>query len=96
MPTVVVKGVVRNGRVELSQPLDLPDGAEVEVRATESDAPMTPEEIAAKLALMDRLEPIEMTDEEIAAWEADRQAKKEREKAAFFERAERLRRMWDE
>lgn len=96
MSTVIVKGVVRNGRIELSQPLNLPDGAEVEVHAAESDAPMTPEEIAAVLARMDAVEPLEWTDEEIAAWEADRQARKEREKAEFFERGERLRRIWDD
>ncbi len=96
MPTLVLKGVVKGGRVELIRPLDLPDGAEVEVHAPESDAPMTPEEIAAALARMDAFEPVEWTDEERAAWDAERQARKEREKATFFERAERLRRMWDE
>ena len=29
MSTVIVKGVVRNGRVELTAPLNLPDGVEV-------------------------------------------------------------------
>ncbi len=95
MSTVIVRGVVRNGRVELSRPLDLPDGAEVEVHAPESDRPMTPEEIAAALALMDQIEPVEWTDEERAAWDAERQAKKEREKATFFERGERNRRIWE-
>lgn len=50
--------------------------------------------IAATLAAMDRIEPLEMTDAEHAAWEAERQARKQREKAAFAEHAEVLRRMW--
>ena len=32
---------------------------------------------------------------ELAAWEADRRARKEREKAHFFEHAEEPRRMWE-
>lgn len=96
MATMIVRGVVRNGRVELSRPLALPDGAEVEVHAPDSDAPMTEEEIATALARMDAMEPVEWTDEERAAWEAERQARKEWEKATFFERGERSRRIWDE
>ena len=90
MSTVIVKGVVRNGRVELSRPLDLPDGAEVEVHATESEAPMTLEE-RATLSRLDEFEPVEWSDEERAAWEVERQAKKERAKAEADARHARLR-----
>jgi hypothetical protein len=58
------------------------------------DGPMTPEEIAAPLEAMDKIEPLDMSDEERAAWEAERRAQKEWEKAHFLEHAEKLRGMW--
>ncbi len=95
--------VVRSGRLELSAPIDLPDGTEVEIllpereetdSGQEEEGPMTAEEIARTLAAMEQIEPLEMSDEERAALEADRQARKEWEKAHFDEHAEQLRRMW--
>jgi predicted DNA-binding antitoxin AbrB/MazE fold protein len=95
--------IVRNGQLELPKPIDLPDGTEVEIRLPDlegsdgSDAeegPMTSEEIARTLAAMDKIEPLEMSDEERAALAADRQARKEWEKAHFEEHAEKLRRIW--
>ena len=56
---------------------------------------MTPDEIARTLAAMDKVEPFDMTDQERSAIEADRQARKEWEKAHFDELAEKLRRMWE-
>jgi hypothetical protein len=44
---------------------------------------------------MDQMEPLQMTDAELAAWEAERQARKDREKADFFKQAEKLQRMWE-
>ena len=96
--------IVRNGRLELPRPIDLPDGTEVEIRLPESeetdanqedDGPMTPDEIARTLAAMDKIEPLEMSDEERAALEADRQARKAWEKAHFDAHAEKLQRMWE-
>jgi hypothetical protein len=55
---------------------------------------MSPEEIARTLAAMDQMAPFEMTDAERAAWEAERQSRKDRDKAQFAEHAEKLRRMW--
>ena len=56
---------------------------------------MTPEEIARTLAAMERIEPLEMSGEERAALEVDRQARKEWEKAHFEAHAEKLRAMWE-
>jgi hypothetical protein len=56
---------------------------------------MTAEEIADTLAAMDKIEPFEMTAEERAALEADRQAQKDWEKAQFSKRADKLRRVWE-
>jgi hypothetical protein len=41
------------------------------------------------------MEPLRMTDAELAAWEADRKARRDWEKAHFFERAGKLQRMWE-
>ncbi len=96
--------IVRNGKLELPRPLELPDGTQVEIRLPESEAarseaedegPMSPEEIRRILALMDQVQPFERTEEERAALAADRAARKEWEKAHFEEHAEKLRRVWE-
>jgi hypothetical protein len=97
---IALKGVIQNGQVILPKRADLPDGTEVEILpigqvATDDDTSPGPDEIARLLALMDQAQPFDMTDEERAAWQADRQARKESEKARFDERAEKLRRMWE-
>ena len=96
----MIKAVVRGGRIEVDEPLDLPDGTVLQIpvpgdaERTADDA-MSAEEIQRVLAAMDRMEPLQMSDAELAAWEADRQARREREKALFLERAEKLQRMWE-
>src|SRR5437879_2460260 len=60
-----------------------------------ADDNMSPEEIAKLLAVMDQLEPLELTDAERAAWEAERQARKTWEKAHFAEQANKLQSMWE-
>jgi hypothetical protein len=81
MSSILMKGVVRNGRVEVVEPINLPDGTEVTITGhangkfiglPDNNRSMTPEEIAQSLAAMDRVEPFDMTDEERAkadAWE---------------------------
>ena len=64
-------------------------------RANEDDEALTPADIARLLALLDQVEPFDMTDAESAAWEADRQARKEFDKAQFAEHADQLRSMWE-
>lgn len=86
-----IKAVVRNGRIEVDEPLDLPDGTELRIPRPDDGSP-SPEEIELALAAMDRMEPLDMTDDELAAWEADRHARREAEKATFFARAEATRR----
>jgi hypothetical protein len=104
MSSIVVKGVVRAGRVELNEPINLPDGTEVTITGSPRDTstgladenrPPTPEEIAATLAAMDAIEPLKLSDEEWTAWEAERQARKAWEKDHFEHHADTLRRMWE-
>ena len=85
----MIKAVVKGGRLEVEVPADWPDGTEVEVcplaPAVEDDAGMmSGEEIAETLAAMDRVEPLEVTAAERAAWEAERAGRTRREKARFF------------
>ena len=91
-----IRATIRNGRIEPDEPLNLPDGTEVQITVPENDdEPMSQAEIDRILAAMDRMQPLQMTAAELAAWEADRQARKEWEKVHFFEHAEKLRRMWE-
>ena len=97
--TTTIKATVSGGRLELIVPTDWPDGTEVEIHPLSDcshadDDRLSAEEIAQTLAAMDRIEPFEMPDAEFAAWELDRQSRKEREKVEFFEKGENLRRMW--
>lgn len=50
-----VLGIVRGGRIELDEPLDLPDGTKLSIPlpgGVNNDAPPTPDEIARTLAAM--------------------------------------------
>jgi hypothetical protein len=95
-----IKAVVRNGRIETEGPLDLPDGTELLIpipdRAGDEEPGWdnSPEGIAAWLAWSESLEPLIFTEEEKAAWEADRRARKEWEEDHFDEYTDSLTRMW--
>jgi hypothetical protein len=88
----VILSVVKNGRVEVDAPPDWPDGTPVRVelglngKATDEERPETPEEIEEWIRRFRAIEPIEMTAEEEASWEADRQAQKEFDNAAARDR----------
>jgi hypothetical protein len=79
MSSILMKGVIRNGRVEVAEPINLPDGSEVTITVhphgkfaglSDNDRPMTPSEIAETLAAMGKVEPFDKTDEERAAADA--------------------------
>jgi hypothetical protein len=79
-----ILSVVKNGRIEVDAPPDWPDGTPVRVELGlngqakfDDESPETPEEIEAWLRWYHSLEPIVMTPEEEAAWEADRKMQKE-------------------
>jgi hypothetical protein len=94
---ISIQATIKDRRLEVNVPDDWPDGTQVEIHplGQSDDLPMTAEEIARTLAAMDQVEPLEMTDTEWAAWQAERQARKEWEKAHFAEHAEKLRRLWE-
>jgi hypothetical protein len=79
--SILMKGIIRNGRVEVAEPINLPDGSEVTITGcvpgellgpVDHERPMTPNEIAETLAAMAKVEPFDMTTDERAgadAWE---------------------------
>lgn len=93
-----ITATVRGGRIEVAEPINLPDGTELRIPLPEAepDAPMSAAEIARVVSAMDRMERVERTDAERAAWDAERAAQREREKADFAAEGERLKRMWDD
>jgi hypothetical protein len=69
MSSIPLKGVIRDGRVELSEPIDLPDGTEVLVTTAVSflddDETLSTERIAREQAAMERLNLFDfMTEDE--------------------------------
>ena len=76
----------RDGRIEIDNGVDWPEGTRLEVLPIESvgmneaDWPTTAEGIAELLKRMDDCEPLEMSDAEYAAWETERRIEKERQK----------------
>lgn len=75
MSSMLLKGFIRNGRVETVSPIDLPEGTEVMVTSgpcTMDSDPMSPEEIASVHAAMHKLLPLDIPDDAAAdldAWE---------------------------
>ncbi len=65
----MIRGVVRNGRIELLDPLDLPDGTEVMIAPDSGDQPLAPDDIARIAAATTHFS---LSPEEEAEWQAER------------------------
>jgi hypothetical protein len=76
-----IAATVRGGVIVPSEPLDWPDGTEVEVHPVcelaDDEIPDSPEEIVRWIAEFNAIPPLQMTDEEEAAWIADRKAQRD-------------------
>lgn len=94
-----IKATVRNGKLEVDEPLDLPDGLVLKIDVNTSiddEYPLPPEMLAAQLRAFEEFAKLpKMSDEDYAAWEAERLARRESEKAHFFEHAEKLGKGWE-
>jgi hypothetical protein len=71
-----IKATIRNRRIDVPAPNEMPDGTEVTVTiessASNEAGPMSPEEIARVLAAMQQLQPLEIPDDvadDLDAWE---------------------------
>ena len=94
-----IKAIARNGRIEVDDPIDLPDGTELTIpipdstatsRLADEDRPESPAAIAEWIRWYDALEPLAFTPEERAAWQAARKEQKEFELAQWQKRSERI------
>ena len=78
MSVIVTRGVIQHGRVEVEDPINLPDGTEVSLAISESESEInsdeqwdhTPEGVADWLRWYDALQPFVMTAREEADAEA--------------------------
>ncbi len=90
--------MVRGGQLVVEEPINWPDGTKVRVTADAAVDDIwadTPEGLAAWDKWVNSLEPLIFTDEERAAWEEARAARKEWEKANFAAYSEKLQRLWE-
>jgi hypothetical protein len=94
-----IKAVVRDGRIETREPIDLPDGTELTIPLPDCGMPLglrddewpnTPEAIEAWIRWYDSLEPLEFAPSERAAWEAARQEDRQFELAQWENRSRSL------
>jgi hypothetical protein len=103
---LAIKARVTNGYLVSIGPVDLPEGAELEVTAsppespdmeqmTEDNWPTTADGTARLLARMASREPLQLSEDEAAQWERVCREEKEWELAHADERDERLRKAWE-
>ena len=93
---IAVHAKWKYGRVVVEEAVDWPDGCELEVRpvsvnGSDDDVQSNdPDAIARWIAEFQAIPPLEMTDEELAEWQAARQAQRELELKTFDQRADRI------
>jgi hypothetical protein len=96
-----IRAIVRNGRIEVDDPIDLPDGTELTIPIPDQAESLgirdedwldTPEAIDSWIRWYDSLEPVEFTSAERAAWDAARQAQKDYELSQWQQRSQRMER----
>jgi len=103
---IAIRARITNGYLVSVDPVNLPEGAELEVSAdpqaitaqqqmTEENWPTTPEAIASLIARMDSREPLQISDEEIERWNRVRLDDQTWELAQANSRDERLAKIWE-
>ncbi len=94
-----ITGTWKNGQIIPDNPVNWPEGCRLVIEPVpeghtmgmrEEDWDDSPEGIAAWIRWYDSLEPLILTPEEQAEWDAARKAQKEFEKDKFEERAKRI------
>ena len=96
-----IKGTWHSGQIILEEPADWPEGTELIIEPAspeltfgvcEEDWPTDPAGITAHLALMDQIEPLDMTPDEEAAWRAARKAQKDYDTTNLDQRTRQIER----
>lgn len=99
-----IRTIVQDRRIEIPAPDDLADGTEVVIELTpasektgvdEDEWDDSPEGIERWIKAVNALEPLILTEQEVAAIEADRLARKQWEKDHFFEYSDKLAKLWE-
>jgi hypothetical protein len=99
-----IKATYHNGQIIPDDPVDWPEGQELIIQTrpttgefglTEEEQSNDPEAIEKWIQWYDSLEPLIMTPEEEAEWKKTREAQKEFEKSKFFERTDKLEKIWE-
>jgi hypothetical protein len=94
-----IRAIVRNGRIEVEGPMDLPEGTVLTIPVPAGSAapgggddepPDTPEAIEAWIRWYDTLEPVEWTPDEYAAWQAARRDQKLYELSQWDDRSRQI------
>lgn len=94
-----IKAIIRNGRIEVAEPIDLPDGTELTIPVPvlltppsirDEDWSDTPEAIESWIRWYDSLEPVDFTSAERAGWDAARRDQKEYELAQWEKRSRQI------
>jgi hypothetical protein len=94
-----IKAIIRNGRIEVDGPIDLPDGTELTIpipvppttpSPSDEDGSDPPEVIENWIRWYDSLEPVAFTPEERAAWDAAHREQKQFELAQWQLQSQRL------
>jgi hypothetical protein len=92
-----IKAWIRAGRIEVQDPIDLPDGTEISIRLpsetplglADSDELDTPEAIQSWIRWYGALEPLEFSEAELTAWENARREEKASELADWEQQSRR-------
>jgi hypothetical protein len=89
---MTVQAIVRNGQLELESPLDLPDGTVLTIPVPEDAAEgnRSQRSIAEWERWYRDFQPIVMTDEERAAWDAARKEFRDWELSQWEEHSKKL------
>jgi hypothetical protein len=89
---ITIKAIVRDGRLEVAEPIELPNETEVTitVQADDDDRIESPEEIEEWIRWHSSLEPFDFTPEERAAMKKGREEQKQFDLAKAEERIRML------